>query len=398
MHICFALVIIIGMRATRAKIYLENIEHNYRLIKKICPEQKICASIKANAYGHGAVRVAQTLVQAGCDFLAVATIDEGIELREALISAPILIFSPFLIDEIPQLIQYNLTPFVYEYQTVTALDNALVKEGIVDFPVHLKIDTGMGRVGCLPIDAVPLAKYITEKKNLVLQGVCTHISSADSQSRTDILYTKKQISVFTDTIKNMRGQGIKTGIVHCASSAVILNYKEALFDMVRPGILLYGYTPGNKTDCLKFEKKYAFIPAMELVTLLLFLKQVQKGEYISYGRKWRAKKTTYIATLPIGYADGLSRRLSGRGFVSIKGVDYPIVGRICMDQCMVDLGTLQTKNEDFTSIFERTAEVIIFGVKKGQTATTMANLLQTIPYEVLCAVSARVPRVYSKKS
>lgn len=369
------------MRATQAHINLDNLHENINIIKKyIKPATKLCCAVKADGYGHGAVRVSVAALKAGASFLAVASISEGIELREAGIVAPILSLSLPLKDEIPSLIVHSITPLVFDTEFIDQLNEVAISMHR-KIPVHLKIDTGMGRVGCSKEEAATLAKKIAFTEGLYLEGVCTHLACADSLLEDDIAYTKKQISNFSYAVEQIKKEGINPGILHCSNSGAIFLHPEAHFDMVRPGIVIYGYS-----SCAK-EMGIELKPVMEFSSQIVAIKHFKKGDSVSYDRTWVAKEDCDIGVIPAGYADGLLRRLSPGLEVSINGRMYPIVGRICMDQCMVYLG----KDYDV----KRWDKVIFFGPEKNcNTAEDLANSIETISYEILCGVNKRVPRIY----
>lgn len=369
------------MRATQAHINLDNLHENINTIKKYVKQgTKLCCAVKADGYGHGAVRVSVAALKAGASFLAVASISEGIELREAGIVAPILSLSLPLKDEIPSLIVHSITPLVFDTEFIDQLNDVAISMHR-KIPVHLKIDTGMGRVGCSKEEASTLAKKIAVSEGLYLEGVCTHLACADSLIEDDIAYTKKQINNFSYAVNQIKKEGINPGILHCSNSGAIFLHPEAHFDMVRPGIVIYGYS-----SCAK-EMGIELKPVMEFSSQIVAIKHFKKGDSVSYDRTWVAKEDCDIGVIPAGYADGLLRRLSPGLEVSINGKMYPIVGRICMDQCMVYLG----KNYDV----KRWDKVIFFGPEKNcNTAEDLANSIETISYEILCGVNKRVPRIY----
>lgn len=383
------------MRATQAHIHLENLTHNIEVIKQCTTGNPlICIPVKADAYGHGATRVAIAAIKSGADFLAVASIAEGIELREAGIVSPILSLSLATLDEIPSIIVHSITPLVFDCDFITELAKAAQKMHRT-IPVHLKIDTGMGRIGCDYTEAHKIAKLITQQEGLFLEGVCTHFAASDSLEEKDVSYTKEQLNRFQTAIEEIKKCGINPGIVHCANSGAVLLYPETHFDMIRPGIIVYGFFPDEGSgkekiqDYLqkKFNKKLELKPVMQVQTQIVSIKRVKKGESISYGRTWTAEQETDIATLPIGYADGLLRRLSPGLKVCINGKKYPVVGRICMDQCMVDLGLNHN--------VKRWDTVTVFGFDENcLTAADLAENAGTIPYEITCDINKRVPRVY----
>ena len=293
------------MRATKAIIHLDNLKHNITQIKQtLAPETKICLPVKADAYGHGAVRTAIAAIRAGVSYLAVASVQEGIELREAGIVAPIISLSLPILEEIDSIIDYKLEPLVIDEEFINELNRvADVQKKTV--AVHLKVDTGMSRIGCRPSEAVKLATQIVRAKHLRLQGVATHFAVADSDSESDRAFTKGQLERFSDAVEAIRQTGIHIPLVHAANSGAVQLLPEARFDMVRPGLLAYGYLPVQNAATAIDVK-----PVMELVTQVVLIKQIRAGTCVSYGRNWTAPQDTYIATLPIGYADGLRRALS----------------------------------------------------------------------------------------
>ncbi len=370
------------MRATRARIHLGRLKTNIAVIRsRIGTGTAICVPIKADAYGHGAVRVAVAAIRAGASHLAVASVQEGVELRESGIVAPVLLLSLPLPEELPDIVAHRMTPLVADEEFARAVADAAEAAG-ERTAVHLKIDTGMGRIGCRPEDAASLARLVSGMDSLAIQGTSTHLAVADSLDPGDFAYTKAQIALFSEALLSIRQAGVDPGIAHAANSGGVALHPDSRFDMVRPGLLVYGYQPvDNDPDPLPVE------PVMEFDTRIVFLKTVRKGESVSYGRAWTADRDTLIATLPVGYADGLARNLSGRLNALIGDRLYPIVGRICMDQCMVDLGP--------ESEVKRWDRAVLFGPDpRGPSAADLARELGTIPYEITCGINRRVPRVY----
>jgi alanine racemase len=364
------------MRATRAVIHLDRFCRNLRAVgDRIGPRRRICVPVKADAYGHGAVQIAEAALAAGASHVAVAAVSEGAELRAAGIGAPILLFSQALPEEIPEILRHGLTPLVSDGEFTRELARAAAALGVC-CPVHLKIDTGMGRLGCSLEEAPGLAVAVAAEKSLCCTGTATHLAAADSGLPEDRAYTGEQLARFREAVERIRAAGMDPGIVHAANSGGLLLHEASWLDMVRPGILLYGYNLTG-TD-------FPAEPVMELVTQVTFIKRVRAGESLSYGRTWVSPRDTWIATLPVGYGDGLPRLLSGNWLVLIQGRLYPLAGRICMDQCMVDLGP-ETE-------ISRWEEVTVFG--NGAVAD-MAERLGTIPYEITCNINKRVPRVYT---
>ncbi|MCL2067734.1 MAG: alanine racemase [Treponema sp.] len=364
---------------TSAIIHLGRFLGNLRAIReRVGTNCRICVPVKADGYGHGALEIARAGLEAGAFCLGVAAVAEGAELRNGGIKAPVLLFSQPDYREIPDVIKTALTPFVSDTDYAGALNREASSAGI-RLPVHLKIDTGMGRLGCRAEDALDIARFIAECPALEYAGTATHLAVSDSTVPADIEYTGKQIALFREAVDRIRSAGIDTGIVHAANSGAVVLHPDAWFDMVRPGILLYGY---NLAD----EKLMPDIkPVMELRSIAALIKKVKKGESFSYGRTWTAPHDTNAAVLPAGYADGLPRLASNRWQVVINGNTYPLAGRICMDQCLVDLGP--------EAAVKRGDEAVIFG-GPAPDAAALAEITGTIPYEITCNINKRVPRVY----
>jgi alanine racemase len=367
------------MRATRALVHLHHLQENISLVKEKTGAL-VCMPVKADAYGHGALPVARTALKAGVEYLAVATVREGEELREGGIEAPIILLSLPLPEEIEALIAADMEVLAGDTEYIEALEQAAQRAG-KKLHIHLKIDSGMGRIGCRPEQAPSLASRIAGSKNLILAGTATHLAVSDSTKAEDHAYTEQQLDSFLQAVDSIKKAGINPGIVHAANTGAVTFHNNAWFDMVRPGILLYGYAPLDGDG----KASMAVKPLMELVSSLALIKQVRKGESVSYGRIWTAAEDSLIGTLPLGYADGLSRQLSNNWQVLTGGAYRPLVGRICMDQCMVDLGT--------ESKARRWDTVTIFGGEAPH-AGVMAFRLTTIPYEITCNINKRVPRVY----
>lgn len=367
-------------RPTWTEIDLDAIAHNYHAIRaRLSKGTNILAVVKANAYGYGMVEVARRLQKEKVPYLGVACVDEGITLRRAGIRTPILILSSVLPEEAAYALYYDLTLTVCDKELAAAIDKAarkLRKHAVV----HVKVDTGMGRLGVWHDEAGRLIKDLLGFKNLIMEGIFTHFASADEE---DVRYTVQQIEDFKRLATEMEINGIEIKYVHAANSAGAMRYKDSHFNMVRPGLMLYGLYP-NRT----LESVVKLKPALSLKTRIIYLKKTPPGRFISYGRTHMTERETVIATLPIGYADGLNRRLSSRGGMLVRGWHAPIVGRVCMDHTMIDVGGIRgVKVGD---------EVTVIGSQKGEAITVeeIAELLETIPYEVVCWISARVPRIY----
>jgi alanine racemase len=368
------------MRATRAFIHLDAFRRNIQAVRSRIGEKcRICIPVKADAYGHGSLRIAGAGLEAGAYCLAVASVQEGAELRAGGIEAPILLLSQAMPEELPEMIRSSLIPLLSDLEFAEALANTAghLKANV---QVHLKVDTGMCRLGCRPEDAVSLAKAIAAMEGLVYAGTATHLSVADSLSPQDIEFTGMQLERFRAAVESIRKAGVDPGIVHAANSGGAAFHPASRLDMVRPGILLYGYSPRG-SGSIPVE------PVMEVVSNIVFIREVKKGESVSYGRIWTAPRDTVIGTIPVGYADGLPRSLSGQAHVVIRGEARPIVGRICMDQCLVDLGP--------GSPVKRWEEVSVFGgPPPGLGADALAERTGTISYEITCNINKRVERVY----
>ncbi|QTQ13919.1 alanine racemase [Treponema parvum] len=382
------------MRSTKLIVDLKNLSHNFRTVRSLVKRNvKICAAVKADAYGHGAVRVAQKLLEEGVDFLAVAAADEGLELRSEGINTPILVLSLCAPGEIELLVKNNLTPLVFDCEYVNLFERAAGKLKKHGFPVHLAVDTGMGRIGCAPEEAAFVAGFIKNKcLNLKLEGMCTHFASSDGIGKDDVIYTENQIKAFTKAWKAVADSGTDPGIRHCANSAAIFSLPETHLDMVRPGIVLYGYYPGQITKEYLDKKEIHtdLRPVMTFETQIAALRHFKSGSSVSYGYTWTASSETRIAILPVGYADGLLRCFSPGLEVAVGGKLYPVRGRICMDQCMIEIGM----NNGGVKRWDR---AVIFGSREEGailSAEDVAKISGTISYEVMTGISKRVPRVY----
>ncbi len=382
------------MRSTKAIIHLENLKSNIKQIKALTKKGSLfLCPVKANAYGHGILECAKAALEAGADYLSVATTEEGILLRQNGIKCPILLFSLCSIDEVEDCVYYKITPFVFDRDYILMFEEACNKSHVKKFPLHLAVDTGMGRIGCYPEDVEELVKTISSTKHLFLEGMCTHLCVSDSLKEEDKIYTQKQKELFLQAIENAKKAGANPKICHMANSAASLSLPDFHMDMIRPGIIIYGYYPDEITkkyledNGIKIDLK----PVMTLETQVCAIRHLKKGMSVSYGRTWTATEDTDIAVLPIGYGDGFLRRNASSGIqVAINGKNYPVRGRICMDQCMVDIG----KNSNV----KRWDKAVIFGAKEDgalQDANDIALMTNTISYEVTTCISQRVPRIYT---
>ncbi len=369
-----------------AQINIDNIKHNLAQIKKTLQKNtKILAVVKADGYGCGSVQCARALLEEGADMLAVAFTDEGEVLRKAGINSDILVLGNTDEKDIKKLFDYNITPTIYERTFAEKLSD-YAKEIKKEIKVHIKLDTGMGRIGFLSgygCDDISVEEilYISKLPMIKIEGIFTHFALADEENRD---YTHLQFDRFNNMVKALENKGLDIEIKHCANSATTMMYEETHLDMVRPGIILYGYYPSAYLEGKKIDLK----PVMEFKTKIINIKEVEKGTAISYGCTFVTERKSKIATIPVGYADGLSRGLSGKYSVLVDGKYAPIVGKICMDQCMIDV-------TDVNNIHIGD-EVVIFGEQKGikNPIEKMAEMLETINYEIICDIGKRVPRVY----
>lgn len=380
-------------RCSKAIIYTENLKNNIVEIKKcLSPQTKLCIAVKADSYGHNAILTSKLAEEAGAEFLAVATVDEGIELRNAGIKCNILLLSICIPEEYESLFKYEITPLIFDLENIKNLSAAADKyfNNNTKFKVQLAVDTGMGRIGCYPDEAGEQAQVINNSNHLILSGMCTHFAVSDSLDKENIEFTNKQYENFEKAIENVKNKGIDPGICSCSNSAAIMNNKNMHINMVRAGIITYGYYPDDITkEYLKsVNKDIELKPVLSLETKVVAIRHFKKGQSISYGRTYVCENDTDIAILPIGYADGLLRRFSPGLCVTINGKNYPVRGRICMDQCMVELG----KNHN-VKLWDK---VLIFGPKESgalNTADDLAKIGNTISYEVLTSISKRIERV-----
>ena len=371
----------ISIRPVWAEIDLNLIENNIREIKKSVPNKEVIAVIKADAYGHGAIDVAPVLLENGADKLAVAVITEALQLRNNNVKAPILILGYTPVTFIKDIVEKNIQQTVYSYEYAKELADAAA-EFNAKVDIHIALDTGMGRVGfLLNEESICDIEKINKLENINITGVFTHFSSADEEDKE---YTRYQIEEFNRFTKELESRGVNLGCKHASNSAGILDLEEAHLDAVRPGIILYGYYPSNEV----IKEKIKIKPSLTLKSQIVHVKELPEGKYISYGRKFKTERKSIIATLPIGYADGYSRALYNKAKVIVNGKLVPVVGKICMDQCMIDVTDVGEVNVGDEVILLGEDNNIVFN------ADTIAELLDTINYEVLCTIGRRVPRVY----
>lgn len=377
------------VKRTWAEINLDNLTHNFRLIREnIDKSCKLCCVIKADGYGHGAVELSKLYKDLGADWFAVSNIEEAMQLRINGSTLPILIlgYTPAKYADI--LSVYNISQAVYSTEYAQALSRYAKKNG-VKVKIHLKLDTGMSRIGLICQDednlqAVEEGYKICTMENLIPEGVFTHFAVAD-EAGDGKEFTEKQYNCFINAVDKLTKKGISFKLRHCSNSGAILDYKNLNLDMVRAGVILYGLSPSKK-----LKGKLQLKPAMELKSVVSYVKDIEKGMTVSYGRTYTAQSKTKIATIPIGYADGYSRHLSGKAQVEVNGKLATVVGKVCMDQIMVDVSDIpETKMGDSVTIFGN-------GSTSAPTVDDIADLCDTINYEIVCLIGKRVARVYLK--
>lgn len=372
-------------RATHAEIDLQAFRHNFLNLRKyLGPETKIMAVVKADAYGHGAVPCARMAVDSGADYLGAGVIEEGIEFRENGLAAPILILGSIFPDEAEDLVRHDLATILCTLPLALALSNEAAKQNKT-VSVHIKIDTGMNRLGVSPEKLPELLDQIRNLPNLKIDAVSTHFASADEE---DLSITRTQLEKFQKALTLLKKDGVP--MVHCANSSALFKFPESRFDMVRPGLILYGTLPSPSLQSVldREENLSPFQPVMQWKSQIILVKPISKGQPVSYSGSFTTQRDSLIATLPIGYADGLHRNLSNKMEVLIRGKRVPQIGNICMDMTLIDVTDIpDVQAED---------EVVLFGKQGDQMISVeeMAMKGGTIPYEILCNVGKRVPRVY----
>ena len=372
-----------NLRPVWAEIDLDKLAHNMREIRRVSKSEHIIAVVKADAYGHGAIDVAPVLLQNGADILAVAVVTEAVELRRSGLECPIIVLGftpPNLIND---LLTYDIEQAVYSYELAKELSKAAQKENKIA-KIHIVVDTGMARIGYLPNDdSAEEICNICKLPNLSAVGMFSHFSSADEKDKT---YTYMQMKKYNDFCEKLKAKNVNIKMRHTANSAAIIDLPETHFEAVRPGIIIYGYYPSEEVNRESIDLK----PVMTLKANVVHIKTLPAGECVGYGRRHKTERESVIATLPIGYADGYTRLLFQKAKVIINGKFAPVIGSICMDQCMVDVTGIEGVNIG--------DEVILIGEDENNkfTADIVAGLIGTISYEVVCMISKRVPRVYIK--
>ncbi len=371
------------LRPVCACVNMDSVVFNLRQIRGLLSRTtSIMAIVKADAYGHGAVEVSRAVLEEGVSYLGVAFLDEAIELREAGIDAPILILGYTQPEYADKVIEYGVTQTVYTHELAESLSKSAARVG-KPARVHVKVDTGMNRLGVPYRTACRFVEDVFHMRYLEVEGIFTHMSSADEKDKG---YTEKQFKRFVNVLDELKKKGVYIPLKHVANSATIIDLPNMQMDMVRLGVALYGLWPSNEVD----RSRISLREVMELKTEIVYVKSVPEGEFVSYGRAYRTTRPSRIATVPLGYADGFLRRLSNRAEVLVKGRRVPVVGRVCMDHFMIDVTDVPG-----VSIGD---EVVVFG-RQGEefiSIDEVASHLDTINYEVPCLVSKRVKRVYTR--
>lgn len=367
-------------RPTFCTVDLAALRWNFRQVrKKVGRKVQVLSVVKANGYGHGAREVAKALEHEGSDAFGVATLEEGVELREAGIRSPIVILAGFYPAQIDQLLRHRLIPVAIEPDGLRRLETLARKRG-VSLGFHLKVDTGMGRIGFLASEIDSWLPELSRLRSLRLGGLFSHFSHAENVGG---IYTQNQLKLFHGLVARLRSAGYYPPLVHLANSAAVIALPSAYFSMVRPGLMLYGIYPSPG-----MASQVALKPVLSWKTRVLQLKKIPKGSSISYGQTFVTRRESLIATLPVGYADGYPRLLSNRGAVLVRGKRAPIVGRVCMDLTMIDVTDIRGVQQG--------DEVVLLGNQGREklSADEMALWAETISYEIITSISARVPRIY----
>lgn len=370
-----------SFRATWAEINLGAIAHNLQEIKKKVAPAEIMAVIKADAYGHGLKEVARVALENNARYLGVSTVEEGVQLRKQT-TTPILVFGGFFENQIKACLEHDLELTLFDFERAGALSKQAQASGN-SAKVHIKVDTGMTRVGVHWQESLDFICRVSELRYVKIVGIYTHFASADAKDKS---FAKTQLQRFQKVLTELEMRNIQIPLKHTANSGAILDLPESYFDMVRPGVSIYGYYPSfEATESINLQ------PAMSFKSQVVAVKQVESGTKISYDSTYETVKQTKIVTVPVGYADGYNRLLSNQGEVLIRGKRYPVVGQVCMDFIMVDIGL---ENDIQTG-----DEVVLLGCQGDEEISIyeICEKLNTIPYEFTCMISSRVPRVYKSR-
>lgn len=369
----------IFQRGAWAEINLSAIAHNIKIARaNLNSMTKLCAVVKADAYGHGAVCVAKEAARNGVDFFAVALLQEAVSLRDAGIEQPILVLGSLLPEMADICVEYNISHAIFDKERLYALNEAAIRQH-TKAKIHIKIDTGMHRIGVNVRDAGDFAKLAASLPGIYIEGVFSHFATADTDDRQ---YSTYQFARFQEALKLIQSEGVYVPIKHMANSAALMEFQEYQLDMVRMGITMYGLYPDHMSELYKNLK-----PAMKVKTRVSFVKTLKVGETIGYGRSFTTTRTSIIATVPIGYADGISRRLSNKGYMVINGKYAPIVGKVCMDQIMLDVTDIPNVSLG--------SEVTVFGGSELPVGD-VAKLTDTISYEIVSCIGSRIIRNYHR--
>lgn len=378
------------LKRTWTEISLESVKHNFNEIKSKIGNSKLCCVIKADGYGHGAVQFAHIYEKLGADFFAVSNIDEAIELRDNNITLPILVLGYTPVSSANVLVKYNIIQTIYSLDYAKVLNDFCVENNL-NINAHIKVDTGMSRIGYMcqefPRDnnSINEIKSTYNLSNINVEGIFTHFCVSD-EGEDGKAFTEKQLSNLTYVIDKLKDEDITFKYIHSSNSGAIEDYPETYFSMVRAGVILYGLSPSEK-----IKEKLNLIPCMTMKTVIAHVKEIKAGSTVSYGRTFTAPKDMKIATVPIGYADGFIRSYAKDGYMVINGKKANVIGRICMDQTMLDVTDIENVNIG--------DEVIVFGDGSNgeRTCDDLAKVADTINYEVVCIVSKRVPRFFVEK-
>ncbi|MBN2044027.1 MAG: alanine racemase [Anaerolineales bacterium] len=367
-----------ALRPTQVYVDLEKISGNYHTIQKHVGDSIVMPILKANAYGHGLIEVAKHIVKQGANILGVAFLEEALLLRESGVENPILVLGGVLGNQVPTFIQHDLTLTASSVEKLQQIDEVAARMR-KKAKVHLKIDTGMERIGVHYYSATPLLQASLGCKHTIVEGIFSHFANADA---ADLTSSRLQVERFHEVLKFYQDRSLPTPIRHMANSGAILQLPESYLDMVRPGIILYGVYPSHDV-----RKTIPISPALSWHTRVVYFKVVKPGHPVSYGSTWQTDHLTRVVTIPVGYGDGYFRSMSGKAEVLIRGNRYPTIGRICMDQVMVNIEWETAYNND---------EVILIGNQGDEkiTCEDLARWADTIPYEILTNINTRVPRIY----
>lgn len=365
------------MGITAAEVSANALRHNLQMIRLAAPGRAVTAMVKANAYGHGMINCAKVLRKENVEYLGVAFIDEAVKLRLAGDKGNILVLVSALPEEVSKFIEYEIEPAFSSFEALEAFAKSAGAAG-KSVKGHLFIDTGMHRDGIQPHQALEFMQKAEDVKSIDIIGICTHLSTADSEDRT---FAEKQISIFIDTVTKLQNVGFEFKYIHANNSAGIVNHLSDIFTMVRPGISLYGYMAEKV-----LADKINLMPSMTLKTKVIITKPVYKGETVGYSLRYIAENDTNVAIIPVGYGDGYFRNLTNRAHCLIKGKRYNLIGTVCMDQCIADIGYDDINAGD---------EVVLIGAQGTESILPyeLADLISSIPYEITTAITERVPKV-----